>query len=69
MVKQPYIYCCMALSLTPGPGMAEPVGNLSSPCRKLVWGRTDNRIKTVCNEDRLHWKDAKNAVELHRFRL
>ena len=39
VVKEPHIHYCTGLSLTPGPGRAEPVGNPSSPCRRLVWGR------------------------------
>ena len=69
VVKEPHTHCCAGLSLTPGPDRAELVGNPSSPCRRLVWGRTDSRMKTACNEDRLHWKDTNNVMESHRIRL
>ena len=67
-MKQPNIHCYMGLSLTPGPGRAESVGNPSSPCRKLVWGRTENRMKTVMKRDSTG-KMQRNAVESHRTGL
>ena len=68
MVKQPQIHCCTGLSLTLDSGRAEPVGNSSSPCRKLVWGRTENRMKTVMKTDSTG-KMQRNAVESHRVEL
>ena len=41
VVKELYIHGCVGLSLILGPGRAEPVGNPSSPCRRLVWGRLE----------------------------
>ena len=61
VVKEPHTHCCAGLSLTPGPDRAELVGNPSSPCRRLVWGRTDSRMKTTSDKDRLHWEDAKKC--------
>ena len=36
-----HICCWVGLSLTPGPGRAKPVGNPSSPCKRLIWGRRE----------------------------
>ena len=39
VVKELHICCCVGLFMTSGPGRAEPVGNPSSSCRRLMWGR------------------------------
>ena len=51
MYTQQSLYCLAQLSLTPVQARAEPMGNSSSPCRRVVYRRTDSRMKTVMKTD------------------
>ena len=68
VVKEPCIRSAISdylaqQSLTPVPGRTEPVGNSSHPRRRLLWRRTDSRMKMARDEDRLHGKMQINAVK------
>ena len=57
VVTEAHIHCSTGLSLTPGPGRAEPVGNSSSPHRRMVWGMREQDENCLWWRQ-THWKDA-----------
>ena len=63
VVKQPNIHCYMGLSLTPGPGRAKPVGNPSSPCKRLIWGRREQDENCPWWRQ-TPWKDANKCSKI-----